>query len=474
MQTKSFSSSFLNYALGIFLSRGISFILVPIYISYIDVEDFGVLELSVQAINFIVLLGAFEILQGLTRFYYDKNSNQDLITSTAFYFALSMHLFIAFFLFFFAQFFSNLLFDTLEYVNIVRILSVTSVFAFLNGFTSSTLIVQRRAKEFSFGNIIYAAVSSISSIIFVTQIGLGLQGILFGLFCGYFFASMVNLFFLKSMLKLQFSVDYLKQMIAFSLPLLISSFSVFLNLYFDRVIISKFLDFQQLGIYSMGYKVALLAGIIFSIFKRTTTPYIYENYNKEFFKISLNNILKGYFTVACTLILGSYMFSGEIIYLISDSRFSPAIVLVPLFVTSFSLSGAIIFFPGFGIARKTNLIAIITVCTCIINIGFNILLIQEYGVIGSIYASLLSNLFLLTSHILFSKKYFTTEYDVKTIKAGLLLIGSLCLAYLISETSYTSSIKIFLNLLVLITFSSVLLLIQFTMDEIKKTYRKVF
>jgi O-antigen/teichoic acid export membrane protein len=462
MQTKSFSSSFLNYALGIFLSRGISFILVPIYISYIDVEDFGVLELSVQAINFIVLLGAFEILQGLTRFYYDKNSNQDLITSTAFYFALSMHLFIAFFLFFFAQFFSNLLFDTLEYVNIVRILSVTSVFAFLNGFTSSTLIVQRRAKEFSFGNIIYAAVSSISSIIFVTQIGLGVQGILFGLFCGYFFASMVNLFFLKSMLKLQFSVDYLKQMIAFSLPLLISSFSVFLNLYFDRVIISKFLDFQQLGIYSMGYKVALLAGIIFSIFKRTTTPYIYENYNKEFFKISLNNILKGYF------------FSGEIIYLISDSRFSPAIVLVPLFVTSFSLSGAIIFFPGFGIARKTNLIAIITVCTCIINIGFNILLIQEYGVIGSIYASLLSNLFLLTSHMLFSKKYFTTEYDVKTIKAGLLLIGSLCLAYLISETSYTSSIKIFLNLLVLITFSSVLLLIQFTMDEIKKTYRKVF
>jgi O-antigen/teichoic acid export membrane protein len=168
------------------------------------------------------------------------------------------------------------------------------------------------------------------------------------------------------------------------------------------------------------------------------------------------------------------MFSGEIIYLISDSRFSPAIVLVPLFVTSFSLSGAIIFFPGFGIARKTNLIAIITVCTCIINIGFNILLIQEYGVIGSIYASLLSNLFLLTSHMLFSKKYFTTEYDVKTIKAGLLLIGSLCLAYLISETSYTSSIKIFLNLLVLITFSSVLLLIQFTMDEIKKTYRKVF
>ena len=75
-----------------------SFLLVPIYISYIEIEDFGALELTVQVINFIVLLGAFEIIQGLTRFYYDKKSNQDLIASTAFYFALSMHLIIAFFL----------------------------------------------------------------------------------------------------------------------------------------------------------------------------------------------------------------------------------------------------------------------------------------------------------------------------------------------------------------------------------------
>ena len=335
VQTKSFSSSFLTYALGIFLSRGISFLLVPIYISYIEVEDFGALELTLQVINFIVLLGAFEIIQGVTRFYYDKKSNQDLIASTAFYFALSMHLIIAFLLFYFAEFFSNILFGTLKYIYLVRTFSIISVFAFLNSFTSSTLIVQRRAKEFSFGNITYAAVSSISSIIFVAQLGLGLQGILFGLFCGYFFASMINLFFLKSILKIQFSVNYLKQMLAFSLPLLISSFSVFLNLYFDRVIISKFLDLKQLGFYSMGYKVALLAGVIFSLFKTTTTPFIFENYKKKFLKISLNNILKVYVIIASSLLLGSFMFSEEIIYLISDSRFRPSIVLVPLFVASF-------------------------------------------------------------------------------------------------------------------------------------------
>ncbi len=166
-------------------------------------------------------------------------------------------------------------------------------------------------------------------------------------------------------------------MLAFSLPLLISSFSVFLNLYFDRVIISKFLDLKQLGFYSMGYKVALLAGVIFSLFKTTTTPFIFENYKKKFLKISLNNILKVYVIIASSLLLGSFMFSEEIIYLISDSRFRPSIVLVPLFVASFSLSGAIIFFPGFGIARKSSQIALISAITCFVNIFLNIILIQN-------------------------------------------------------------------------------------------------
>lgn len=474
VQTKSFSSSFLTYALGIFLSRGISFLLVPIYISYIKIEDFGALELSVQVINFIVLLGAFEIIQGLTRFYYDKKSNEDLMASTAFYFALSMHLIIAFFLFFFAQFFANFIFDTLEYVNIVRVLSVTSVFAFLNSFTSSTLIVQRRAREFSFGNITYAVLTSITSIIFVIKFGLGLQGIMFGILCGHFFASMLNLVFLKSLLKFQFSVNYLKQMIVFSSPLIISSLATFLNLYFDRIIISKFLDFQQLGIYSMGYKVALVAGIVFSIFKTTITPYIFENYKKEFLKPSLNNILKGYFIVSSILILASFMFSGEIIYFISDSRFRSAIMLVPLFVTSFSLSGAIIFFPGFGIARKTNQTALITASTCFINISLNIILIQEFGVIGSVYSSLVSNLFFLASYMLFSNKYYKIKYDVKFIKTSLLLICSLYLVHLVSETEYKSAIKIFINFFALITFSIVLLLIQFKIEEIKTTSRIFF
>ena len=474
MQTKSFSSSFLTYALGIFLSRGISFLLIPIYISYIDVEDFGALELTVQVINFIVLLGAFEIIQGLTRFYYDKKSNEDLMASTAFYFALSMHLIIAFFLFYFAEFFSKLLFNTLEYINLVKTLSIISVFAFLNSFTSSTLIVQRRAKEFSFGNITYAAISSIASIIFVIKIGLGLQGVLFGLLCGHSFASILNLFFLKSLLKFQFSVNHLKQMIVFSLPLMISSLSTFLNLYFDRIIISKFLDFKQLGFYSMGYKVALLAGIIFSIFKTTTTPYIFENYKKEFLKISLNKILKVYVIIATSLLLGSFMFSGEIIYFISDSRFRSAIVLVPLFVASFSLSGAIIFFPGFGIARKSSQIALITASACFVNIILNIILIQKVGVIGSVYSSLVSNLFLLISYILFSKKYFEIHYNIKFMMTSLLLICYLYLAYLISETEYISLKKILIKFLVLISFSTVLVFIQFRIDEIKTTYRKIF
>jgi len=104
----------------------------------------------------------------------------------------------------------------------------------------------------------------------------------------------------------------------------------------------------------------------------------------------------------------------------------------------------------------------------------NIILIQKFGIIGSVYSSLISNLFLLASYILFSKKYFATNYDVSFIKTTSFLIGFLYLTYLISQIESTSILKVFINCLILLTFISVLLLIQFSVDEIKISFRKVF
>ena len=88
MKVKSFISSFFTFSIGILISRGISFFLIPIYINEIDVEAFGLLDLITQTNKLLILIGSLEVIQGVTRFYYDKRDNQKEIVSSAFLFGV--------------------------------------------------------------------------------------------------------------------------------------------------------------------------------------------------------------------------------------------------------------------------------------------------------------------------------------------------------------------------------------------------
>ena len=84
---------FTLYALGILLSRGISIIIVPIYIGHITTEEFGRIDLINQITNFIVLIACLEISQGLGRYFYDVSDEQrGVYINSAFWFSLFIHL----------------------------------------------------------------------------------------------------------------------------------------------------------------------------------------------------------------------------------------------------------------------------------------------------------------------------------------------------------------------------------------------
>ena len=50
-----------------------------IYIPYLSVEDFGILDLINQITNIIVLISCLEISQGLARYFYDTKEKKKFI-----------------------------------------------------------------------------------------------------------------------------------------------------------------------------------------------------------------------------------------------------------------------------------------------------------------------------------------------------------------------------------------------------------
>ncbi|MDQ4681246.1 oligosaccharide flippase family protein, partial [Stenotrophomonas maltophilia group sp. RNC7] len=66
-----------------------------------------------------------------------------------------------------------------------------------------------------------------------------------------------------------------RRLIAYSMPMLISTVLVFLNQYIDRAIVAKYLGASELGGYAIGVKMAGLFLLVLKPLKMALTPYVF-------------------------------------------------------------------------------------------------------------------------------------------------------------------------------------------------------
>ena len=75
---KEISGATLNYGLGKFIPQIIGFILIPVYTSYLQPEDYGLVELATSFGSFAFILLRLALPGSVSRFYYDHNEGEEL------------------------------------------------------------------------------------------------------------------------------------------------------------------------------------------------------------------------------------------------------------------------------------------------------------------------------------------------------------------------------------------------------------
>ena len=96
MLRQFFKDSFI-YTIPTILSRSIAFLLLPLYTRIISPTEYGVLDLLAVFGSFVNLTVAFEISQGIARYYADGPTAESkvLYASTAFWFTCFCYLIFA-------------------------------------------------------------------------------------------------------------------------------------------------------------------------------------------------------------------------------------------------------------------------------------------------------------------------------------------------------------------------------------------
>ena len=77
MEKSKFIKNSIIYFIGNVLTKILSFLLIPLYTSYISTADYGYYDLTISIISLVVPITFFQIWDGMFRFVYDYNEDSE-------------------------------------------------------------------------------------------------------------------------------------------------------------------------------------------------------------------------------------------------------------------------------------------------------------------------------------------------------------------------------------------------------------
>jgi len=379
------------YGSAAFVSRAVSFLLLPVYTRVFSPSDYGTIELLLVLAALINVTVALEIAQGVARYFVDAGSeDRRRYASTALFFAAGAYTCFALVALAFAPSIAGTLLGDTAQAGAVRIAVFSTWAAGLFYQAQLQLRWQLRPTRYAFASLLAAAATIGSTIVFVIVLGLGVDGVFLGYLAGNLVGAAAAFSFLRDTYRLRFDVEKLKQMLGFSVPLVASSVAVFLNAYVDRIAISRLLGLTEVGIYSVAFRLASIVGLVLIGFQTALMPLVYARYQERETPAELARVFRLFILLAISAFVCLSLFSREIVATVASREFEDAAALMPLLVPAVILSAMYVFAPGPFLAKRTVMIGAINVTAAGFNVVLNVTLIPVLGLWGSAAATLAS------------------------------------------------------------------------------------
>lgn len=453
------------YGMGNISTRIVGLILLPIYTSRLSVSDYGVLGIAEITCQLLVIVFGAELHRAFYRFYWDKDYFDDrksmLFTALFFLLVYIGLLFLG--IYPFANKLAYFLFESTRYAYLLKLMLINTGLHVYYQFISSLFKVKRKPLYFSISNIIKLFITLIVTVYLIVYRNRSVEAIYEAQIIGMVvYLLIVSKFvFANIHLKIHFSV--LKDMIAFSSPLIMAAVSGSVLTISDRYCLRYLGQLSQVGIYSLGYKIAnTIKLFITQSVQMAATPMMYQMIddpqNKRFYSKLMTYLAFG----VMFFVLFVSFFSREIVRVLAQNKdYWAASSIVPIisFAIYFNMLKDISMM-GLNIAKRTKIIAYIIISVSFLNIFLNLLLIPKFSYIGASAATLVSQIIFFIIINRYAQKYYHIPYEfwkiTKLVMVGLLLVmigyftGNLTLFW-----------RLFLKSLLLISYPLILYAIRF-------------
>ena len=453
LDIRSFLKQSSIYTLSTFLSRAITLLLIPFYTRVLSPQDYGAVDILTVACTLINLTIALEIHQAIARFYNEwKPEDRKTYISTAFIFTILIYGIFSVSMYPLRNILAGYFLDDRTKEDIIKATILMVWTSGLYYFTQSQLRWQLKAKEHAVTSIIFTIATSLVTIFLVLYYDLGVLGVIYGLVAGNAIGLLLAFYFARESYGLIFEYSRMVEMLRFSSPLVLSSVSVFVAMFIDRIMIKDMLTLTDLGLFSIGYKFASVVGLLMVGVNNAITPLIYTHHKDPSTPGQLEKIFKMFSVAALITFVGLSIMASEIITFFTTDAYSGAETVIPFLVVSTLLASLYNFTPGLFIAQKTKVIASINLVTAVINVALNFLLIPVWGIRGACIATLLGYVVGFAIYYFYNQKYYPIKYN--GAKLFLASVFSVLTVYCISLVSVSGFLYLIaIKFIVLLLFS---------------------
>ena len=468
------------YTVAGILPQLVNFVLLPVYTKYLTPGEYGIVN-SMQVLGSIMLVVfTLAVERGLYRIYYDyktESERRDYL-GTILTFIIFSSTAIAGIMFAFAHVVVHI-FSSIPFFPYFTYAILSSLLASFSLVPIIYFQIEEQASKYFFVSLGQFLLSAAATVLLIVVYGQGAKGMLAAsVIAGLIFLP-VFVYYSIRIANIRFRWDALKKNIAFSVPLLPSIIMAWVMNVSDRIFVERFDSLADVGIYSLGYKLASITTLVAAGFFSAYTPVFYKTANTDD-QEQAKNLLKSYnnkFLLAVLFLsFAVAFFAKELVLFLVNKKYYDAFTVIPVVSLAFFFSqGSGIFNLMIYQEKKTLQIMYITVSGGLFNIGGNFLLIPRFGYLGAAYSTLATFFFLALVSFWYARRCYFVPLDwVKNVPAFIALTG-ICYAvnYLVPYSMIVLAFKILVFLLVLVYFDRELKLYDYLLKRIRPVIRQI-
>ena len=418
------------YTAASVLSKLIAVFLLPVYTAYLSPAEYGDVEIMIAtlvAASIVVRLG---VIEAILRFYYLAGEEPAAVVRTGFASLFWTTTAVALVALPLAGPISELLLDGRSEPGLARLMILGLWQLTLWEYALTLLRLDERAREYFTFTIAAVVVTIPVTVALVVGTDLGAEAILLGNFGTGVVFLLWRLWVERR--RLGFGIDgpLLRRMVRFGLPTMPAELTLYSLNWIDRIIILRLAGAAAVGLYAIAVKFANGMQVLVRGFHLAWPPLAYSIQDDDEARSAYALIVTWFVAVCSFAVLGLWLLAPWLTEALTDERFHEAHEAVgPLAAGTALYALYLVLVIILGRTGRTEFSFPATAVAVAVNVGLNLLLVPDHGIIGAGVALLASYAVVVALMHAITRRLFYVPYEWGRLAlavgwaAGLIAIG---------------------------------------------------